>query len=87
MVWTVDPFKLGGDISRMFATVTTETHPFQGKQFVGVPLTTTGHLISHPLSNEQWEMGGTPEPSRILPLSIHSPRMSQIQAPGVRQYF
>jgi hypothetical protein len=81
LVWTVDPFKIGGDVSRMFAIVTTETHPFQGKQFVGVSLTTTDHLIGHPLSDEYSELGGTPEPSRILPLSIHSPRTSQIQAP------
>lgn len=82
VVWTVEPSKLGGDLSRMFAIVTTETHPFQGKQSVGVTLTTTDHLVGHPLSDEHWEMGGTPEPSRILPLSIHSPRTSQIQAPS-----
>lgn len=81
VVWTVDPFKLGGDVSRMFAIVTTETQPFRGKQFVGVTLTTTDHWISHPLSDKHWELGGTPEPTWILPLSIHSPRTSQIQAP------
>jgi hypothetical protein len=31
VVWTVDPSKLGSDASRMFAILTTETHPFQGK--------------------------------------------------------
>ena len=81
VVWTVDPFKHGGDVSRMFATVSTQTHPFQDQQFIGVSITTTDHLIGHPLFDEYWEKGGTPEDSYILPLSIHTPKVSNIQAP------
>lgn len=81
VVWTVDPFKLGADVSRLFAIVSTRTHPFEGEQFVGVTLTTTEHLVAHPLDESHWEMGGTPEQSYILPLSIHTPRASNIQAP------
>lgn len=81
VVWTVDPFKLGGDVSRLFAIISTRTHPFEGEQFVGVTLTTTDHLVAHPLDDSHWEVGGTPEQSYILPLSIHTPRAVNIQAP------
>src|SRR6056297_673336 len=81
VVWTVDPFKLGKDVSRMFAIISTDSHPFENPQFVGVAITTTSHLISHPLHDRYWDVGGTPEESYILPLSIHSPKFSNIQAP------
>jgi hypothetical protein len=81
VVWTIDPFKLGADVSRLFAILSTRTHPFEGEQFVGVTLTTTNHLVAHPLDHSHWEIGGTPEQSYILPLSIHTPRASNIHAP------
>lgn len=81
VVWTVDPFKSGSSLSRLFAIVSTRTHPFEGEQFVGVTITTTNHLIAHPLDGSHWEVGGTPRQSYLLPLSIHSPRATAIQAP------
>lgn len=81
VVWTVDPFKLGTTVPRMFAIVSTRTHPFEDEQFVGVTVTTTDHMVAHPLWDEYWEYGGTPEQSYLLPLSIHTPRASTIQAP------
>lgn len=81
VVWTVDPFKLGSDVSRMFAVISTDTYPFEDQQFIGVAITTTSHLISHPLPDRYWDVGRTPEESYILPLSIHSPKISNIQAP------
>jgi hypothetical protein len=81
VVWTVDPFKLGRDRSRLFAIICTRTHPFEGEQFIGVTVTTTDHLVAHPLEPHHWEVGGTPEQSYILPLSIHTPRADNIQAP------
>lgn len=73
VVWTVDPFKLGHDRSRLFAIICTQTHPFEGEQFIGMTVTTTDHLVAHPLEDHHWEIGGTPEQSYILPLSIHTP--------------
>lgn len=81
VVWCVDPFKFGSDLSRMFAVISTRTHPFEDEQFLGATITTTDHLVAHPLKDIYWEYGGTPEDSYILPLSIHSPRASQIQTP------
>jgi hypothetical protein len=81
VVWTVDPFKSGSSVSRLFAVVSTRTHPFEGEQFVGATITTTDHLIAHPLRESHWVSGGTPEQSYLLPLSIHSPRATSIQAP------
>lgn len=81
VVWTVDPFKLGADVSRLFAIVSTRTHPFEDEQFIGVTVTTTEHLVAHPLEDRNWETGGTPEQSYILPLSIHTPRAANIQPP------
>lgn len=81
VVWTVDPFKHGTGVSRLFAIVSTRTHPFEGEQFVGVTVTTTDHLIAHPLRDEYWEVGGAPVDSYLLPLSIHTPRASTIRPP------
>lgn len=81
VVWTADPFKRGVTVSRLFAIVSTRTHPFEDEQFVGVTITTTDHLIAHPLRDEYWESGGTPERSYLLPLSIHTPRATNIQPP------
>lgn len=81
VVWTVDPFKAGEEVPRMFATVSTRTHPFEGEQFIGATLTRTNHQMAHPLKEEYWEVGGTPKFSYILPRSIHTPRASNIQAP------
>lgn len=81
VVWTVDPFKLGQDVPRMFAVVSTRTQPFDGEQFVGVTVTTTNHTVAHPLEDDCWEYGGTPEQSYLLPLSIHTPRLSNVEAP------
>lgn len=81
VVWTVDPFKLGITVPRLFAIVSTRTHPFEGEQFVGVTVTTTDHMVAHPLLDEYWEYGGAPERSYLLPLSLHTPRVSAIQAP------
>lgn len=81
IVWTVDPFTLGYDVPRMFAIVSTRTHPFEGEQFVGATVTTTDHMVAHPLKDTYWKYGGTPESSYLLPLSLHTPRASNIQAP------
>lgn len=81
VVWTVDPFKLGSDVCRMFAIVSTRTHPFEGEQFLGATVTTTDHMLAHPLKDEDWIHGGTPEDSYLLPLSLHTPRSSNVQAP------
>lgn len=81
VVWTVDPFNYGTAVPRLFAIVSTRTHPFEGEQFVGVTVTTTSHLVAHPLRDEYWEVGGAPKESYLLPLSIHTPRPSTIQAP------
>ncbi|QLC35553.1 hypothetical protein EFA46_015085 (plasmid) [Halarchaeum sp. CBA1220] len=81
VVWTVDPFKTGTSVSRMFCIVSTRTHPFEDEQFVGCTLTTTDHAVAHPLYDHYWELGGTPEQSYILPLSLHTPRAANIQAP------
>jgi|GEM_PF-361330 len=81
VVWTVDPFKLGDGVPRLFAVVSTRTHPFDGEQFVGATVTTTDHAVAHPLRAEYWVSGGTPEPSYILPLSLHTPRLSSVTAP------
>jgi hypothetical protein len=82
VVWTVDPFERGTDVARMFAIVSTRTHPFGGEQFVGASVTTTDHQVAHPLRESYWSYGGTPEQSYLLPLSIHTPRASNIQAPS-----
>jgi len=81
VVWTVDPFNLGSTVPRLFAIVSTRTHPFESEQFVGVTITTTNYLVAHPLRDEYWEEGGTPKDSYLLPLSIHTPRASAIQPP------
>ena len=81
VVWCVDPFKLGADHSRLFAVISTRTHPFEDEQFLGAAITTTDHTVAHPLKDTYWEYGGTPKPSYILSLSLHSPRTSQIQPP------
>lgn len=81
VVWTVDPFKLGTTVPRLFAIISTRTHPFEAEQFVGVTVTTTDHLVAHPLRAEYWQYGGTPEQSYLLPLSIHTPRAASIQPP------
>lgn len=81
VVWTVDPFKNGANVSRMFCIVSTRTHPFEDEQFVGCTLTTTDHTVAHPLDEQNWERGGTPEQSYVLPLSLHTPRATTIQPP------
>lgn len=81
VVWCVDPYKMGVDVSRMFVVISTRTHPFEDEQFVGVTLTTTPHIVAHPLDPQHWTVGGTPKPSYVLPLSIHTPRTSTIQPP------
>ena len=81
VVWTVDPFKFGTAVPRLFAIISTRTHPYEGEKFVGVTVTTTDHLVAHPLRDEYWEVGGAPEESYLLPLSMHTPRASTVQAP------
>lgn len=39
-------------------------------------------MVGHPLKDEYWKHGGTPEPSYVLPMSIHTPRASNIRAPS-----
>lgn len=65
----------------MFCVISTRTHPFEDEQFIGVTLTTTDHSLAHPLRPRDWDIGGTPEQSYVLPLSIHTPRASTIRAP------
>ena len=48
VVWCVDPFKLGADHSRLFAVISTRTHPFEDEQFLGATITTTDHTVAHP---------------------------------------
>ncbi len=79
VVWTVDPFKLGGDVSRMFAIVTTETHPFQGKQFVGVPLTTTDHLIEITSASPVFRRGSSGHVARLSVESSPWPPLARMR--------
>ncbi|MEZ3115787.1 hypothetical protein RYH80_07640 [Halobaculum sp. MBLA0147] len=82
VVWTADPFKTGDGLERLFLVVSRRTHPFDEEQFVGATVTTTDHGVAHPLRDEYWEYGGTPRQSYVLPLSLHTPRLSNVRAPA-----
>lgn len=49
VVWCGDPFELISELSRLFAVISTRTHPFEAEQFLGAAITTTDHTVAHPL--------------------------------------
>lgn len=81
VVWSVDPFKTGVSSQRLWLIISTERYPFHPEQYVAAAITTTPRLISHPLPEGYWEVGGTPKPSYVSPWSIHSPREEDFEAP------
>jgi hypothetical protein len=82
VVWTTDPFKQGVEMERLWLIVSSDAHPFYGEQYIGLGVTTTPRLISHPLRDEYWTAGGTPKPSYVAPWAVHSPRQEDIQPPS-----
>jgi len=81
VVWSADPFKAGDGRERLWLIVSTDRHPFHPEQYVAVAVTTTPLLVSHPLRDRYWEVGGTPKPSYVSPWAVHSPRREDIVAP------
>lgn len=68
-----DPFR-GGDGSRPFLLVNTDSHPFHGEQYVAVTLTTrTWYDETLALPNRAFVDGGVPENSSIVPWGVSSP--------------
>jgi hypothetical protein len=84
VVWTVDPFEHGTDVARMFAIVSTRTHPFEGQQFVGAGVTTTGHQVAHVAGvvlELRWNAGAVvPAPA----VDSHAPGVEHSGPIGIR---
>ena len=52
----------------------TDAHPFHGKQYVAVALTTwTWYVEGIPLTSDEFVRGGVPEDGSIVPWSVTSP--------------
>jgi mRNA-degrading endonuclease toxin of MazEF toxin-antitoxin module len=73
-----DPFKLGTDKQRPWLIISNGDHPFDGKQYIAVAISTKEYDPSLPLSDDVWEIDGVPETSFIGPWAIHSPRIEDI---------
>lgn len=68
-----DPFNEDTS-SRPFLIVNTDDHPFHGEQYVAVTLTTrTWYDETIPLREDDFEEGGVPEESFIVPWGVVSP--------------
>lgn len=78
VVRSVDPFKLGGDAERFWLIVNDDQHPFSDEQYIAVSLSTTPHEPAIAIADENWDTGGLPEASVVLPWSLHSPRTEDI---------
>lgn len=68
-----DPFN-DREAPRPWLVVSDETHPFYGDQYIAVTLTTKSwhdHTIT--LTDDNWEHGGMPRESAVVPWGIASP--------------
>lgn len=72
VVYGADPFK-GEQYSRPWLIVNNRRHPFSDEQYIVVPLTTKSwHDGFVPIPADAWVNGGTPEPSNLVPWSVHT---------------
>lgn len=73
VVVATDPFKDGDTGGRPFLIINRAETPFHGEQYITLSLTTrTWHDERIPLTDEDWEDGGSPESSSIMPWSVNS---------------
>ncbi len=75
VVVATDPFKDDDSAGRPFLVINRPDMPFHGEQYVVLSLTTrTWYDDRLPLSDEDWEDGGAPESSAVMPWSVNSVR-------------
>jgi mRNA-degrading endonuclease toxin of MazEF toxin-antitoxin module len=63
---------------RPWLVLNDETHPFGDEQHMAVALSTSGHDAAIPVREGDWEAGGTPRRSYVLPWAIHSPQRADV---------
>ncbi|AGB33343.1 hypothetical protein C488_17331 [Natrinema pellirubrum DSM 15624] len=72
VVIAVDPFR-GDSSGRPFLIVGSEETPFHGEQYIALSLTTrTWYDERLPLNEGDWDDGGAPRSSSIMPWSVNS---------------
>ena len=72
VVIALDPFK-DDSSGRPFLIVSDEETPFHGEQYIALSLTTrTWYDERIPLEEGDWEEGGAPRSSSIMPWSVNS---------------
>ncbi|MCY4732100.1 type II toxin-antitoxin system PemK/MazF family toxin [Natronomonas gomsonensis] len=66
--------------SRPFVIINTESHPFDGEQYVALTLTTrTWYEETLPVSPDDFGAGGVPAESSIVPWGVSSPAHDDIR--------
>ncbi|QCS43980.1 type II toxin-antitoxin system PemK/MazF family toxin [Natrinema versiforme] len=72
VVVALDPFR-DGSSGRPFLLIDYEKTPFHGEQYISLSLTTrTWYEERIPLDEADWEEGGAPRSSSIMPWSVNS---------------
>ena len=72
VVYGADPFK-GDQYSRPWCILNDKQYPFHGDQYLVVPLTTKDWYDGLvPIPERAWINGGTPEPSNLVPWTVHT---------------
>lgn len=80
VVLAADPFREENTAGRPFLVVSTPETPFHGRQYIGLSLTTkTWYEERIPLGDNDWQEGGAPENSSIMPWSVLSVRDELIE--------
>lgn len=75
VVLAPDPFTDDGDAMRPWAVVNNESHPFDGKQYVAMALTTkTWYEDRVSLADEDYREGQAPVDSSLVPHALTSLR-------------
>ena len=73
VVWAPDFFKLsmaselGAPNPRPWLVINKDTHPFSDEEYVALSLTTTGREPALELDDSDWEKGGSPKNSYVVP--------------------
>ena len=80
VVRSADPFKQGTDRQRPWLVVSTDSHPFDGEQYIAVAISTKEYDASIPITPDCWTVGGVPRDSFVSPWAVHSPRSEDFVA-------
>lgn len=67
VVRSIDPFKLGTERQRPWLIVNTDSHPFDGEQYIAVAISTKAYEPSLRLGADHWVTGGVPVESFVPP--------------------